>query len=120
MEGKDVFKIVESSICMKIAVARISGRIFLIEFWGGESVSDMYFYWKSFQICLVQKNENVIFRAIFIPFNKEKILIDGLSCHFHEGEIYLPQYFPDTPELLSILSFFDDVINNDIYNILFY
>ncbi|MBL7879381.1 MAG: hypothetical protein JNN23_05915, partial [Chryseobacterium gambrini] len=40
-----------------------------------------------------KKNENVIFRAIFIPFNKEKMLIDGLSCYFHEGEIYLPQYF---------------------------
>ena len=66
-----------------------------------------------------KKNENVIFRAIFIPFNKDTMLIDGLSCYFHEGEIYLLQYFPDTPELLAILSFFDDVINNDIYNILF-
>jgi hypothetical protein len=31
IEGKDVFRIVESSICIKIAVARISGRIFLID-----------------------------------------------------------------------------------------
>jgi thiol-disulfide isomerase/thioredoxin len=75
---------------MKIAVARISGRIFLIEFWAAKVFLTCILL-KSFQICLVQKNENVIFRAIFIPFNK--VLIDGLSCYFHEREIYLLQYF---------------------------
>jgi hypothetical protein len=42
IDGKDVFRIVESSICIKMAVARISGRTFFTV-WRGEVVVGIYF-----------------------------------------------------------------------------
>ena len=39
IEGNDVLRIVESSICMKIAVAKISGRNFFTEGFGVLMVS---------------------------------------------------------------------------------
>lgn len=41
IDGNDVFRIVESSICMKIAVARIIGRNFLTDDFGVLMDSDI-------------------------------------------------------------------------------
>jgi len=41
IDGSDVFRIVESSICMKIAVARIMGRNFLTDGFGVLMDSDI-------------------------------------------------------------------------------
>jgi len=66
--GSEVLRTVESSICIKIAVAKISGNIFFIEL-GCETASDIVSDTGIIQICLVQRIKMVVFTAIFIPLD---------------------------------------------------
>ena len=81
IEGREVLRIVESSICIKIAVANINGRIFLVV--------------SIFSIC-----------DVFISSNLQKIKPANLQVLivYTNGSCWLKQWKLPNPQMISVES----------------